>query len=138
MTKQEKNGKHSKINPLELELNELRSRVAQLQTKEAAEIKAKLEALEAEMRAKADAGDEGEQARAAILAALEKAGPGGKPGHLAFPQFETLLNMTRSAVHYHTNALEKERKIWIRKTHDPKSGRPVFFAYHPSSLREVR
>lgn len=75
------------------------------------------------------------QIQAKILRALSTAN-NGKPGYMAMSEIEETFGLQKSAVHWHTNALEKAGKIWIRKTHDPKSGRPHFRAYHSAAIVE--
>lgn len=119
---------------IEQELNELRSLIAQsmpANPKAAKALEARLAALEARV---ANSADPGVAARAQILRALATA-KDGKPGYLSHAQIEAQCNMTKSASHHHVNELEKEGKVWIRKTHDPKSGRPCFFVYDPRALR---
>lgn len=95
-------------------------------------LEAKLAALEERVAAGAE--DPGAVAREGILRALSKAS-NGKPGYLSHAQIEEQCKLTKSASHHHVNELEKAGKVWIRKTHDPKSGRPCFFVYHPLAVR---
>lgn len=120
---------------IEQELNEVRSLVAQLSVnapKGATKaLEARLAALEARM---SESRDPGEVAREKILHALATADK-GKPGYLSHAQIEEKFKLTKSASHHHVNELEKAGKVWIRKTHDPKSNRPCFFVYHPAAVR---
>lgn len=126
---------------IEQELNDLRSLIAQSasgdgRTKDAklrAELLTRLEALEARVQEGAAAADPGAAARAKIVAALSAAND-GKPGFLSAAQLEVKCNMTKSAIHTHVNELEKEGKVWIRKTHGD-NGRPCFYIYHPKAVR---
>lgn len=124
-------------NPIELELNEMRSLIAQsasdISPNNLRRLEAKLRELE-EQVAGAGSSDPGEAARSAIMKALAAAN-NGKPGYLSHAQIEAECKLTKSASHHHVNELEKAGKVWIRKTHDPVSGRPCFFVYHPAAVR---
>jgi len=123
---------------IEQELNEVRSLIAQVSaTAPKAMVKtleARLAALEERIATEGAASDPGAAAREGILRALSTAN-NGKPGYLSHAQIEAQCNMTKSASHHHVNELEKTGKVWIRKTHDPASGRPCFFVYHPAAVR---
>jgi hypothetical protein len=119
---------------IEQELNELRSLIAQSASgspKTMKTLEARLAALEERVR---EGSDPGAANRDAIMRALAVAN-NGKPGYLSHAQIEAQCKLTKSASHHHVNELEKAGKVWIRKTHDPKSGRPCFFVYHPSAVR---
>jgi len=104
---------------------------AKQKDRELASVLARLAALEATVRAGADPD---EAARESIVRALATA-VDGKPGFLSMADLEKKCEMTKSAVHHHTNELEKKGRVWIRKTHDAKTGRPCFLVYHPSAVR---
>lgn len=120
---------------IEVELNELRSLIAKSASvappKVVKELEARLKALETRVAAGVDPG---EATRSAIMQALSTAN-GGKPGMLSHAQIQELCNITKSASHAHVNELEKKGKVWVRKTHDPQTGRPLFLVYHPSAVR---
>lgn len=118
---------------LEVELNELRSHLASLKGKEAEAFKARLDAFEARMLSQTEHRDPGEKIRGDIVRLLSTANA-GKPGFLSTPEIEERLGITRSSAHTHITALEKQGRIWIRKTHGA-NGRPVFYNYHPGAVR---
>lgn len=111
---------------IEQELNELRSLLAT--------VSAKIVSVEAQSKTDATPADPGDATRARIMRALETADK-GKPGFLSHAQLEAQCKITKSASHTHVNELEKKGRVWIRKTHDPKTGRPCFYVYHPSAVR---
>lgn len=111
---------------IEQELNELRSLLAS--------VSAKIVSVEAQAQSAASPSDPGEATRALIMRTLETADH-GKPGFLSHAQIEAACNITKSASHTHVNELEKKGRVWIRKTHNPKNGRPCFFVYHPAAVR---
>lgn len=123
---------------IEQELNELRSLIAQSASaappKVVKALEARLAALEERIASGEATGDPGAVAREQIMQALATANK-GKPGYLSHAQIETQCKLTKSASHHHVNELEKAGKVWIRKTHDPKTGRPCFFVYHPAAVR---
>lgn len=123
---------------IEQELNEVRSLIAQVSASAPKStikmLEAKLAALEERVAAGEIANDPGATTRAAILKALAEADH-GKPGFLSMSSIEERCKITKSAAHTHVNELEKRGKVWIRKTHDPKNGRPAFFVYHPAAVR---
>jgi regulator of sirC expression with transglutaminase-like and TPR domain len=117
----------------EEELNELRSLLAAQSARES-QMKQLIESLENRVQAVPVSDDPGDVARSAILRALSVANA-GKPGFLSHAQIESECKLTKSASHFHVNELEKAAKVWIRKTHDAKSGRPHFLVYHPAAVR---
>lgn len=123
---------------IEQELNEVRSLIAQVSASAPKStvkmLEAKLAALEERVAAGESTKDPGAAAREGILRALAVAN-NGKPGYLSHAQIEAQCKLTKSASHHHVNDLEKAGKAWIRKTHDPKSGRPCFFVYLPQAVR---
>lgn len=125
----------------ELELNDLRSELARALNTSAApvtlvDLAERLKLLEARVSGTEPATQEdvSERIREHILRALATA-DNGKPGFLSFVEIGEKCGLDKPAVHWHTNELEKRGKIWIRKTHDAKTGRPHFRAYHPSAVR---
>lgn len=121
------------VNPIEVELNNLRSFAAALKGPQAAQLKARIDALEAHAKASAKPMTEGEETRARIMHLLATA-QNGKPGSLTTPEIENRLGLTRSAAHVHIIKLEKDGHIVIRKTHGD-NGRPVFLNYHHAAVR---
>ena len=122
------------MSSIEQELNELRSLIAQstsVPPKTLKVLETRLRALEERI---AESSDPGAAAREGILRALSTAN-NGKPGYLSHAQIEEQCKLSKSASHHHVNELEKAGRVWIRKTHDPKSGRPCFFVYHPAAVR---
>lgn len=127
-----KKGTKDKHMSVELEVNELRSLLAR-QSADAAErertMKAIIEGLEMQLATRPDKSDPGEEARALILRTVASANS-GKPGHMSMARIGEACNMSKSKVHTHAIRLEKEGKVWIRKTHDPESGRPCAMVHH--------
>jgi biotin operon repressor len=117
---------------LEVELNEMRSKLAALSGKEAETLKAQLDAIQARVEAQEVARDPGAETRRKILRLLSTVND-GKPGYLSTPEIENRLGLTRSAAHTHIMRLEKDGMIWIRKTHG-ENGRVVFFNYHRDAV----
>lgn len=111
---------------IEQELNELRSLLAT--------VSAKIVSVEAQAKNGGGASDPGEATRESIMRALSTA-KNGKPGSLSYAQIMSTCNITKSASHTHVNELEKRGKVWIRKTHNPESGRPHFVVYHHAAER---
>ena len=107
----------------EEELNDLRSMVARQA--------ALLESLETRIAQKSD---DGGGPRDLIMRALEGANS-GRPGSLTMAEIIEQCKLTKSAVHTHVNELEKQGKLWIRKTHDPVNGRPCSRVYHIAAVR---
>lgn len=124
---------------LEQEINELRSQVAAFAGKAkdqavADRLLAQLESLEKRVAQTLEVADPGASARELVLRTLATADK-GKPGYMSIAALEEKCKMTKSATHHHVNELDKEGRVWIRKTHDPKSGRPHFLVYHTAAVR---
>lgn len=115
---------------LELEINQLRSLVAQ----QAAALKS-IEAHVAAGRTRINGAAAPTVAPADLIMSHLATANGGKPGHLTIEQLIKLTSLGKSALWYHINALDEQGRVFVQTTRrGSTTGRKLSLVHHADAI----